>query len=567
MRASGGLQNVRVEDLHMSELMEAAPDRGLLRFAGQRAILLDTETLRRLRDILIEVLGPEEARGAISKMGFVRGWRLGEAVEHGRGLDGAMDLRRALPRLAALQGLFSATSDTQDPLAEGGMRVNASVEAEDFLARNVRTTVPVCHAARGLVAGYLSYVSNQRVEVVETECIACGDQACTFQAQLMDDERTSPAKEESMLHAALDGLLASLPKHTQPGRRQHRVPRASTGRPPRDPESPELLGLAPDIYRVSARMRKVMELAAVVAGVDSSILITGETGVGKERVARFIHEHSNRAGPFIAVNCGAITETLLESELFGHARGAFTGAAQDRAGLFEAAQHGTLMLDEIGEVSPVVQVKLLRVLQQREVRRVGENVSRPVDVRLISATNRNLTPGSEELGFRRDLYYRIKVVELMVPPLRHRHEDILPLARVLLEAAAKRTGRKLNGMTSAVADHLLKYPWPGNVRELENVMEHAVVLAKGDRVELDDLPEELREAARPKAIEAIEAIEATGRPTTIPRVRPLDDVFRECIMTAMEINDGNQRVTAEQLGISMATLYRRLKRYSKEAAT
>jgi len=299
----------------------------------------------------------------------------------------------------------------------------------------------------------------------------------------------------------------------------------------------------------SPRMQQVVELARRVAKVDATVLITGESGVGKERVARLVHDESTRAaGPFIAVNCGAITETLLESELFGHKRGAFTGAASDRHGLFETANHGTLLLDEIGEVSPGMQVKLLRVLQEREIRRVGESRSRPVDVRVLAATNRDLAHGVADGAFRQDLYYRLKVVELHVPPLRERREDILPLARVLLADAAVRMGRKLSGLAPRAVDQLLRYEWPGNVRELENAMERAAALARGNRVGLDDLPQEIRRAfPRP--------LVAGGT------VQPLSEVERDYILAVLKLNDGNQRRTAEQLGIGSATLYRKLKKY------
>jgi two-component system response regulator HydG len=283
--------------------------------------------------------------------------------------------------------------------------------------------------------------------------------------------------------------------------------------------------------------------------VDSTILLTGESGVGKERVARMVHEESTRAaGPFIAVNCGAITETLLESELFGHARGAFTGASQDRPGLFEAANKGTLLLDEIGEVSPGMQVKLLRALQEREIRRVGENKNRKIDVRIIAATNRDLVHQVESGAFRQDLYYRLRVVELRVPPLRERREDILPLARLLLAGAAVWMNRKITGFAPGVADQLVRYDWPGNVRELENAMERAVALATKCRVELEDLPEEVRQAVpRPVA--------------TLGKLLSLDEMEKEYIIAALELNGGNQTRTAEQLKIGAATLYRKLKSY------
>jgi DNA-binding NtrC family response regulator len=299
----------------------------------------------------------------------------------------------------------------------------------------------------------------------------------------------------------------------------------------------------------SAAMRHLVDLARRVAKVDSTVLITGESGAGKERIARLVHEESTRStGPYIAVNCGAITETLLESELFGHARGAFTGATQDRPGLFEAADGGTLLLDEVGEVSPAMQVKLLRAIQEREVRRVGENRTRSVDVRILAATNRDLAGGVAGGAFRQDLYYRLRVVELRVPALRERTEDLLPLARALLSAAAQRMKRPVPALSRQAAEQLARFRWPGNVRELENAMERAVALARGATVELEDLPEEVRQA--PTLLEV-----ASGE------VRPLDQIEKDYILSALALNDGHQANTAEQLQIGSATLYRKLKSY------
>ena len=303
------------------------------------------------------------------------------------------------------------------------------------------------------------------------------------------------------------------------------------------------------IVAKSTSMLKLLDLARRVAKVDSTVLISGESGSGKERIARLLHEESSRCqGPFIAINCGAITETLLESELFGHAKGSFSGAAQDRAGLFEAAESGTLLLDEIGEIPPSMQVKLLRTLQEREIRRVGENRSRPIDVRIVAATNRDLAQEVVRGNFRQDLYYRLNVVALQVPPLRERRDDILPLARVLLAEASLRMKRKISELTPEVADQVVRYDWPGNVRELENAMERAVALAPENRVELDDLPEEVRLAV-------------PLRPASDGAVRPLEEIEKEYILASLERNDGNQAHTAEQLRIGSATLYRKLKSY------
>lgn len=303
------------------------------------------------------------------------------------------------------------------------------------------------------------------------------------------------------------------------------------------------------IIAKSSVMRQLVDLARRVAQVDSTVLISGESGSGKERFARLVHDESSRsAGPFIAVNCGAIAESLLESELFGHAKGSFTGATRDRPGLFEAANGGTLLLDEVGELSPAMQVKLLRALQEREVRRVGENTTRRVDVRLVAATNRDLSERMVGGAFRQDLYYRLKVIGLHVPPLRERRDDVLPLARVLLASAAHRMKRDALVLSSTAAERLLQYDWPGNVRELSNAMERAIALAHGSHLEVDDLPEEIRKAPKVTGLKG-------------PAVRPLDEVEKEHILAVLELNGGNQTHAAAQLQIGSATLYRKLKQY------
>jgi len=305
----------------------------------------------------------------------------------------------------------------------------------------------------------------------------------------------------------------------------------------------------PDLITNSDAMQQVISLALRVAQVDSTVLISGESGTGKERIARLVHENSTRAnGPFIAVNCGAITETLLESELFGHARGAFTGAVQDRPGLFEAANGGTLLLDEVGEVSVGMQVKLLRVLQEREVRRVGENRKRTVDVRILAATNRDLHAAVMAGSFRQDLFYRLNVVALRLPSLRERRDDVLGLAYVLLADVNRRMKRQVTDISPFAIDRLMRYAWPGNVRELENAIERAVALARGTSVEVENLPEEVRDPV--------------STPTLVTGVvRPLEEVEKEYILASLRANGGNQTLTASQLQIGTATMYRRLKSY------
>jgi DNA-binding NtrC family response regulator len=303
----------------------------------------------------------------------------------------------------------------------------------------------------------------------------------------------------------------------------------------------------------SRPMHALYQLIDRVAPSPATVLVQGESGTGKELVARAIHFRGpRRERNFVAVNCANLPESLLESELFGHARGAFTGATHDRAGLFEAAHGGTLFLDEVGEVPASMQAKLLRVLQEREVRRVGENTSRKVDVRVVAATNRELTEEVRLGRFRQDLYYRLRVIELKIPPLRERREDILPLARLLLAEASERLGRKVAALAPEAVDQLLRYDWPGNVRELGNAVERAVALCEGQRVEREDLPEEVR-AAPPNLV-------PSGNP------RRLEDMEKEYILAVLAQNGGNRARTAEQLDIGVATLYRKLKQYGHPEA-
>jgi len=536
---------VRAEDLDHKELLELDPEGGVIRFAGQRALLLDAVAMGLLRQYLVEGFGLTATRAVLTQFGFAHGWRMAEAMRAEFKWDTDDDWLRAGPRIHALEGVEPGSGGA---LSKEGVMVVASYEAEQHLLHFGRAEVPVCWTICGLTSGYISRTIGKEVYVLEDRCIGKGDAACHHLGRTREqwgDERAEELRffEPSRLREALDVSLHRVTETLKAAERKLREHRRALVRVARDVDEP--LG----IVARSTAMRRVVDLASRVAKVDSTVLITGESGSGKERIARLVHEESSRAaGPFVAVNCGAITETLLESELFGHARGAFTGATQDRPGLFEAANNGTLLLDEIGEVSPGMQVKLLRTLQEREVRRVGENKSRSVDVRVLAATNRDLAHGVAGGAFRQDLYYRLKVVELHVPALRERRDDLLPLARVLLADAALRMKRKISGLAPGAADQLLRYEWPGNVRELENAMERAVALARGSRVELEDLPEDIRRAF---------PIPVATKGT----VRPLDEVEKEYILAALELNGGKQTLTAEQLQIGSATLYRKLKSY------
>jgi two-component system, NtrC family, response regulator HydG len=538
---------VRADDLAHEELLELDADSGVIRFAGQRALVLDAVAMGLLRKYLVENFGVTAARTVLTQFGFAHGWRMAEAMKSEFTWDSEDEWRRAGTRIHTLEGLFRVEPGGDGPLSQQGSMLVASYEAEQHLLHFGRTDEPVCWTICGLISGYLSRVAGRDTYVLEDRCMGKGDAACHLFARSREEWGVERADELGFfeprrLKDCLDVSLQRVTQTLKAAERKLRGHRRALVGVARGVDEPL------DIITKSSAMRRLADLARRVAKVDSTVLITGESGSGKERIARLVHEESTRAaGPFIAVNCGAITETLLESELFGHARGAFTGATSDRPGLFEAANGGTLLLDEVGEVSPAMQVKLLRVLQEREIRRVGENKSRGVDVRVVAATNRDLAHGVAGGAFRQDLFYRLKVVELHVPPLRERRDDILPLARVLLAHAALRMKRKIAGLVPDAADQLLRYSWPGNVRELENTMERAVALARGSRVELEDLPEEIRSTL--------------PQPTPSGAVRPLGDIEKDYIVAALALNDGNQTRTAEQLQIGSATLYRKLKSY------
>ncbi|HYY98250.1 MAG TPA: sigma-54 dependent transcriptional regulator [Pyrinomonadaceae bacterium] len=306
----------------------------------------------------------------------------------------------------------------------------------------------------------------------------------------------------------------------------------------------------------SPAMIELYKEIARVAPSRSTVLITGESGTGKELVARSIHKHSPRAArPFVPVNCGALAETLLESELFGYVRGAFTGAASDRKGLWEEAEGGTLFLDEAGETSPAMQVKLLRALQEGEIRRVGSTKPVNVDARVVAATNRDLEKEVRAGRFREDLFYRLSVVNLRVPPLRERRGDIPLLAGRFLRAASENAGRSLLRLTEDALSRLVSYDWPGNVRELESAVEYAALHARGSEVAAEDLPAKLQTA------EVRQAASRSPLAALYEDLPSLDELERRYLLHVLEATGGNRTRTAEVLRIDRRTLYRMAERF------
>jgi DNA-binding NtrC family response regulator len=309
------------------------------------------------------------------------------------------------------------------------------------------------------------------------------------------------------------------------------------------------------VIGASSGLREAIEMIRKAAPTDSTVLLVGETGTGKELMARAVHANSRRrGGPFIPLHCAAVPETLLESELFGHERGAFTGADHTHIGLFETANGGTVFLDEVGEIPEPIQVKLLRVLQEREVQRLGGNRTIPIEVRLVAATNRDLERDVQEGRFREDLFYRLNVIRVALPPLRNRKEDIPALARCFLQKCNRQTGKNLT-LSDKAAEHLGRYDWPGNVRELENIIERAVILSPGPTIDPEDLNLNIEEMLQIDKVD-LNRLAAGGSLRN-----QIEQKEVQSLMNAIEKSAGNISEAARLLGMARSTLFYRLKKY------
>jgi len=368
---------------------------------------------------------------------------------------------------------------------------------------------------------------------------------------------TAYAGWESAKEAIQLGAFDYFEKGREPDELLHRIERAVEGKVLRRENENlraqvrERFGL-PGLIASSAEMAQVLDLVGRVAPTDATVLIRGESGTGKEIIAKALHHASQRAaGRFVAINCGALPEPLLESEIFGHVKGAFTGAGSNKKGLFEEAHGGTLFLDEIGEMTPGLQVKLLRALQSGEVRPVGSTQVITVDARVVAATNRDLDPMIRQGSFREDLFYRLNVIPIVLPPLRDRREDIPLLAEHFLARFAQRQGRVLR-LSAGATERLLRYAWPGNVRELENAMERLAILARDEAIEPGDLPPHIGAGL------------ALGTAPALAAEQTLAEAERAHITQILERYGGNHSRAAEALGIGRTTLWRKLKDYGIE---
>ncbi|GFE59892.1 sigma-54-dependent Fis family transcriptional regulator [Geobacter sp. AOG2] len=537
--------------MDLRELLSFNPEGGVMKLLGERALLMNAFAQGLLRKELIDTLGTFAARNILTRYGYANGWRTAMNIQQNMPEVWKDSKGYAGSKLHALTGQLGVHHNIRTD-GEGDEPLISSnwgdcYEAEQHLLHIGRSDEAVCWTETAFASGYSSYAEGREVIFIEDQCRGKGDPICHVTARYK--EKWGPEIEPHLVYYRMESfptLLKDLSAKLNCTEKKLKN-RQSQLAFLEGAEAPPL------IMARSQSMRRIVDIAWRVAKVDSSILITGDSGVGKELMARFIHDQSSRTcGPFLAVNCGALTETLLESELFGHAKGSFTGADRERAGLFEAASGGTLFLDEIGEVSPGMQVKLLRALQEHEVRRVGENKSRPTNVRVVAATNRNLTEEIASGRFRQDLYYRLRVIELHVPPLRERNEDILPLARFFLHKITHAMGRTIIGFTPDAADQLLHYSWPGNVRELQNTVEYAVAMCQESHVDVCDLPCELRAMSL--------------QPTVSGCIRPLDEVERDYILGVLNALGDNKAQAAAELNIGLATLYRKLKEYEAQGS-
>jgi DNA-binding NtrC family response regulator len=546
-----------LEPHHLAELLDFRPDQGIIRLHEQRVVLLSAAAMGLLRKELIDTLGFDTARRLFLRFGYADGYHdavsMRDRSKWSNGLEGlraGLVLHRlegiARPEVVALE------HDEKSARFEERVLWHDSYVAEQHVHHYGKSAAPVCWSLVGYASGYASACLGQEIYFQEEECLAQGGAVCTvvgkdaeswgdrLEALREDFHGGSLGREVERLRDLVHRRLQEVDRRERLVAKRERELNLLRERVARHAASRQFIA-------GSAAMQEVLELAARVAPLDTTVLICGESGTGKEFIVRMIHDQSSRAsGPFVSINCAALTETLLESELFGHVRGAFTGAVRDKAGLFEVANNGTLFLDEIGEVAPTVQAKLLRALQEREIRRVGAERTLKVNARVVAATNRDLRAAVAAGTFREDLYFRLGAFVITVPPLRERREDIPLLVHDFVRRAAQRVKKDVQAVSPEAMTALMNYSWPGNVRELEHAIERAVIVARGETIRPRELPSEVSQKPR--------------RPTADDSL-DLHEHERVLIERALERYRGNRKQAAEALKIGTVTLWRKMKQY------
>jgi len=549
-----------IEQFNLRSRLRFNLEAGRIWLDENRMLLLHARSLGALRRELFDTLGPVRARGLLLRMGFTSGQQDAELARKLVGEGDDFDVFRIGPQLHAFEGLVKvAVTDAEIDWAQGVFRGEAewegSWEAESHLQNFGPGDAPACWSLVGYASGYTSQFFNRRIVFRETRCVARGDAKCVIVGKPAE-EWEDDGYLDYFHPDDVDGQLRKMAAELDDLRGQLRV-KASPGR---------LVGNSPGF-------RQAFELLSKAAGSPISVLLLGETGVGKEVFARWLHEHSDRADkPFVAINCGALPGELIEAELFGVEKGAYTGAQQSRPGRFERADGGTLFLDEAGDLAPATQVKLLRVLQTGEFERLGDQKTRKVDVRLVAATNVDLKKAIADGRFRADLYYRLATYPVTIPPLRERKSDIPLLAASLLEKYAQAYNKRLDGVSDRAMQMLMAHAWPGNVRELENLIERGVLLApEGHPVEAEhlfaDLPGAVEVGIDPSGV--VVGQDDTRRAGLCEQL--LDTAFdlnhfeQQLLDLAVHRAGGNLARAARSLGITRRQLDYRLKRNGDKA--
>jgi DNA-binding NtrC family response regulator len=550
-------------DLHLAELLDFRPDQGIIRLHQQRVVILSAAAMGLLRKELIDTLGSEAARRVAIRFGFADGYHDAVNLRERSKWTDPLDGVRAGAALQTLEGIVRVEIRRLDHDAASGhfeqeVFWHDSYVAEQHVHHYGKTSSPVCWSLVGYASGFASACLGKEIYFRETSCIAHGAKHCAAigldadswgpesESIRSDFQATNLGLELERLREAVGTRRKELDRRERLLERRERELNLLRARVNRQAAAKHFVARSPAI-------QEVMELAGRVAPLDTTVLVQGESGTGKEFIVRLIHDQSPRAAaPFVSINCAALTETLLESELFGHVRGAFTGAVRDKAGLFEVAGRGTIFLDEIGEAAPTIQAKLLRALQEREIRRVGGERTIRINARVVAATNRDLRAAVDAGTFRDDLYFRLGAFVITVPPLRDRHEDIPPLVHHFLVRAASRMKKDVQAVSADAMSALMHYRWPGNVRELEHAVERAVIVANNPSIRVRDLPPEVTRKVRSRI---------SGDSLD------LQEQERVSIERALERFGGNRRKAAEALRISTVTLWRKMKQYRLSAGT
>ncbi len=538
---------MRAEDLQRLELVSIDPATGFPFFGVSRILMFGISSLARLQKDLIHIIGWDKANGLLARYGYEAGLSWATAFAELYDFDTPEEWLKAYCMILMMGGLAEAElTEIEMDKANNTMRFKGmwknSFETSIWNANFGPSSHSICSVMPGLMAGYASAVLGSEVFVKEFACQAEGHPHCSFEGRSVAEWGMVPGEVESYfsvsdLDKELSGLKSALKKARKELIHQNIELIVLKSKARRFTSSKEI------IYRSEA-MARVLLLAEKVAPTSSSVIIEGESGTGKEVIARYIHQHSGRKNsPFMAINCAALPPNLLESELFGHEKGAFTGADKNKKGLFVEAGEGTLFLDEVGEIPVEIQAKLLRALQEKEVRPLGGSNNVSVKARIISATNKDLKAMVQEKLFREDLYYRLAVFPVLITPLRQRREDILILARHFLSRL-----KKIHpGFSPDAVRKMENYFWPGNVRELENWVEYGVIMAGDDLIGSEHLPISAEHDHR----DILDKL-AEDYPS-------LENLERRYIEMTLSHTSGNKTEAARILGTSISTLWRRLK--------